>query len=185
MENGYQKIFWGVFLATFNITIGSIKIVPAFVGWLVVLSGVNRLIENYQTISFGAAAKYNKILILTLLLGSLSSLLGAKIIEGSVLFLYYPIFSSIFEVIVIFKVLEGSINYLKSMDEDSLAQEFEAKQRGYTIFWVIVNVVLIIGLTLYSEWLIGFGGLSLIVLRIYVMTSMSRLRKLELIDIED
>lgn len=185
MENGYQKIFWGVFLATFNIRIGSIKIVPAFAGWLVVLSGVNSLIENYQTISFSKAAKYSKLLILTLLLGSLSSLLVGHIFEGSVLFSFYPIISSIFEVLVIFKVLEGSIDYLKSMDEASLAEEFEAKQRGYTIFWIIVNVVLIIGLTLYSGWIIGFGGLSLIILRIYVMATMSRLRKLELSDIED
>ena len=137
MEKGYKNIFWGVFLATFNLNLGFIKIVPAFVGWMVVLSGINCLKESHDIVFFHQASKYNGFLIAFSILGSVLSLIGGWVINNSVIFSYYPIIIGIFEILMVFYILEGSIDHLKSNNEESLSLEFEEKQRSYIILEVI------------------------------------------------
>jgi len=182
MDQGYKRIFWGVFLASFNITLGVIKIVPAFAGWMVVLSGINHIRTNYNNTAFNEAAKYNKYLIGFSLLGSLIDLIGNSTLNSSVIFSYYAVIPNIFELLMLFKIIEGSIDYLKSINEENLSLEFEEKQRTYTIFEIITIIGLIISLTIYNDVLMTITALMAIILRIYIMTMMGKLRKVELKD---
>lgn len=43
--NGLSNAAWGYFFLYFNINLGSINILPAFVGWLLFLSAINKLKE--------------------------------------------------------------------------------------------------------------------------------------------
>ena len=74
MEKGFKNIFWGVFLATFNINFGFIKVLPAFVGWMVLNSGINMLMEEAESESLEKAQKYSKFLVILSIIGGLISL---------------------------------------------------------------------------------------------------------------
>lgn len=52
MSEGYRKIFWGIFIATFNINIGMVKILPSFVGFLIISSGLKLILQEAGTESF-------------------------------------------------------------------------------------------------------------------------------------
>lgn len=183
MGRGYKTIFWGVFLATFNITLGAIKIVPTFVGWMVVLSGINTLREFHESTSFNEGVRYNHYLIIFSLLGGLLSFSSSPLLKSSIIFSYYVMIPNIFELLMVFKILEGSIDYLKSINQEDLSLEFEEKLRGYIIFEIITNIGLIISLTIYNGFLMAITAILAIILRIYIMTMMSRLSKMEVEDL--
>lgn len=46
MNSGLRKIFWGIFFISFHIYLGSIPIIPSFVGWIIILQGLTQL-ENF------------------------------------------------------------------------------------------------------------------------------------------
>ena len=56
MYEGLSKILWGIFIATFNINLGPIKILPAFVGFMVIASGINTIYNEHHIDEF---KKYN------------------------------------------------------------------------------------------------------------------------------
>lgn len=47
-ESGYNKLFWGIIFIIFNINIGPINIMPNFIGYLFILSGINILIHQNE-----------------------------------------------------------------------------------------------------------------------------------------
>lgn len=51
MDQGYRKIFWGLFFVTFYLELSLIKLLPPFVGWLVILWGVGELKEQMENSS--------------------------------------------------------------------------------------------------------------------------------------
>lgn len=41
LESGYRKLFWGYFFIMFHINLGTLQILPSFVGWSMVVVGVS------------------------------------------------------------------------------------------------------------------------------------------------
>ena len=181
MSEGYRKIFWGIFIATFNIKIGIVKILPAFVGFIIISSGINILIEETNIESFKKAKRYSNYTGLLLFLGGVISLSGINL-EANILIQLSPIIYLILELLLFYKVFEGSIESL-SREENTLemVNEFISKQRFYTIASIIINLLLCIGIT-FNLGIQTFGAILLIIIRIFLMTSMSRLKKLYLED---
>ena len=52
MYQGYNRVFWGILFITFHINLGPIRILPAFVGYLFISSGINILYENTKIAQF-------------------------------------------------------------------------------------------------------------------------------------
>lgn len=69
MCNAYKKVFWGIFIATFNINLGIIPIFPAFVGFMVVSSGISSLYDKTNIKAFGRAKVFANILIILTAVG--------------------------------------------------------------------------------------------------------------------
>jgi len=178
MYKGYQKIFWGFFIATFSIIIGFIRIPPPFVGWMVVLSGINILNEGYKTDSFELAAKSSKYLIGLSLLGELISIFSVTSQNRFKLLDFMQIGVLILELLVVYKILEGSIEYLKA-NEIKIYPQYEGSLRNYTIFFVIATILICIGMTLNNSAMV-IGGILAFILRISVMVMMSNLKKLDI-----
>jgi len=178
MEQGYHKIFWGVFITSFNINLKFIKILPAFVGWMVVLSGIKILSESYKTDSFELAAKLSKYLIGLSLLGELISMFSVINLKRFILLDFMLIVVLILELLVVYKILEGSIEYLKA-NEIKIYPQYEGSLRNYTIFFVIATILICIGMTLNNSAMV-IGGILAFILRISVMVMMSNLKKLDM-----
>lgn len=183
MSEGYRKIFWGIFIATFNIKIGIVKILPAFVGFIIISSGINILIEETNIESFKKAKRYSNYTGLLLFLGGVISLSGVNL-EANILIQLLPIIYLTLELLLFYKVFEGSIEKLSYDNNPTLAMlvyEFENKQRFYTISSIIINLFLMFSITF--NWVSQtFAAILLIILRIFLMTSMSRLKNLYLND---
>lgn len=179
MKEGYNKIFWGIFIATFNIKLGPITILPGFVGWMIVLGGVNILSQEYNLDSFEAAKKYLKILVGLTLIGEVLTLFVGESLNNSLLFLYYPILVVTIELLMTYKILEGSIAYLRQNNLDNIALEYEINLRTYTIFYIIATIVFAIAITFNIEYLLIILAISIIILRISLMMMVSRLKKMD------
>ncbi len=182
MDRGYQKIFWGIFLATFNIKFGNVKIVPAFVGWMVVLSAISILQDSHNKVAFEKSERYTKYLILLSLIGSLLDLFGGHSLNRLIIFSYYPVILYVVELLMFYEILNGTISLLESKVPDDIptainSKEIIYKQRTYIKLQIISIIGFIISITTYSELLITVTALFAIIVRIYAMSIMSGLKK--------
>lgn len=181
MSEGYRKIFWGIFIATFNIKLGIVKILPAFVGFIIISSGINILIEETKLESFKKGKLYSNILAFVLFFGGLPALLGANL-ESNIFYQLIPVVYLTLELLLFYKVFEGSIEKLY-IENPEFAKDYESKLNFYIIASIINNVLLCIVLVFnFENILTAFTGIVVLVLRIFLMTSMSRLKKLFLND---
>lgn len=183
MSEGYRKIFWGIFIATFNIKIGIIKILPAFVGVLIISSGINILIEETKIESFNKGKQYSNILAVIMFFGGLLPFLGLNL-ESNILNQLIPIVYLTIELLLFYKVFGSSIEKLYKDKNDDIAKEYESKLSFYIIAMIINNVLLCLVLTFNIENLLtAISSIGALILRIFLMTSMSRLKNLYLNDI--
>src|SRR5690554_3222698 len=127
MTVGYKRIFWGIFIATFNITIGIITILPAFVGWIVVLTGLSELKENSPGEDFSGPRISAMILVVASLGGEVLSLLGSSNVESFLPLLFYPLFVIAIEFVVFHKILEVSVHNFNAMDQQETVDRYIAK----------------------------------------------------------
>lgn len=177
MVKGYKNIFWGVFIATFNINLAFIKILPAFIGWIIVHNGIIILMEEFKTQSFEKAIKYSKYLIVLSIIGEFLSLFAGISINSIVLFSYFPVVTAIIELLMIFYIIDGSIEYFKEIEEEIYATQYEINLKTYTIFFVIEIILMCIGLML-NNILLTIAVILAIILRISVMVMINNLKKL-------
>lgn len=179
MDKGYQNIFWGLFIISFNITLGIIKILPAFVGWMVILSGINILSEEFKSESFEVAAKYSGYLIALSLAGGALTLFGGSTINSSIILSFYPIIVMIFELLMAYKVLEGTIEYLRLKSLDEIAIDYEKNLRTYIVFYIIFTLSFCIALSLNLGYLLTITAICALILRISLMGMINRMKKLD------
>lgn len=177
MEKGYNKLFWGLFITTFNITIGMITILPAFIGWIIIFSGLSELQEE----SFSSDLSKPKIivtfLILTSLLGGLLPFVGGIYIDRVLNFRFYPIMILVLEFILFHKILEESVQNFYALKRQDLGVNYTQKDRSYMVFMGTAMVLMIISLTtnFYGFYLLGLG--MVILTTIYLLTVLYSLSK--------
>ena len=63
MNSGYNKIFWGFIFLIFHINLGSIKLLPDFISYMVIYFGIKELIDQYKLESLKQSANCASILI--------------------------------------------------------------------------------------------------------------------------
>lgn len=178
MLEGYNKIFWGIFITTFNIKFGPIKILPAFVGLLVVSNGLNKLYEESKLELFHKTQNIGLLTASMSFIGGVADYFSNGPISYSLSTSIWMVVYNVVELILFFKTLESSIEYLDSNNYPDLANEYLEKQRTYTIFSVI-NISLLGFTLLYNiKILMFFVPFIGVILRIYMMVLINRLKKL-------
>lgn len=176
MTEGYKRIFWGILIATFNMKIGIITILPAFVGWIVVMVGLSELKENAHKGDFSKPWISAMVLVATSLGGGLSLLGGSN--TGSFLpLLFYPVFLIAIELIVFHKVLEVSVHNFNTMDRQESVKKYIGKDRIYIILTGISMILLVISLTINHEGAGVIGTVMAMISRIYLLTVINSLSK--------
>ena len=63
MTTGYNKIFWGFIFLTFHINLGSIKLLPDFISYIIIYFGIKELLEEYNLGSLKKASNCDSVLI--------------------------------------------------------------------------------------------------------------------------
>ena len=64
MKQGYKKIFWGFLIVLFNINIGPVNILPDFLGYFIIGSGLSVIQGEFENKSLKKANKVAKLLFL-------------------------------------------------------------------------------------------------------------------------
>ena len=177
MDKGYHKIFWGLIILSFYINLGPIKILPAFVGWLTILGGINILVQEYHSESFEISAKYSKVLVGLSIIGGLISLFAASYLNNSIVFSYFPIVIVILELLMVNKILEGSIERLKEDELEVNALELEGSQRTYTILFTISTIGIIVAITFNIGYLLTIVAIFSLLIRFFAMGMINNLKK--------
>ncbi|MCR1972055.1 hypothetical protein [Clostridium cochlearium] len=178
MYNEYNKIFWGIFIATFNIKLGSVKILPAFIGYIIILSGISSLYKITHIESFNKSKTFAIIISIITILGEFIEFLSIK---SNNLFLFNEIcivFSSVMELLMFYNLFNASIEYFNNNNQWDLAYETIKKLKFYIIVSVLNIIFLNFTLVFYITFLNIIVPITLIILRIYIMKLIYRFKNM-------
>jgi len=184
MAEGYKKIFWGILISTFHVTIGMLTILPPFIGWIVVLTGISVLEEQKSDEMFSSPKKGMLVLIILSLGGIFLSFLGNHNMENYIPIMFLPLIAEAVELIVFHKILEASVHYFIERDQHETANIYISKDKTYIIIMAITFLLTVISITFNLTTMNMIGAVAFIISRIYLLTAMSALRKEEY-EVED
>lgn len=178
MAEGYRRIFWGILVATFNISIGPLKILPAFVGWLMVMSGLSRFEESFEEQDYALIRRKTLVLVLLSLGGAILTFTGYGELGHQPLLLFMPLVVMIAELVVFHGILALSAERLMRDHRQKQAEEMIGKDRTYLVLMGLSLVLLVGALTFGHRGVSFFAAILGIASRIYLLVTMSYLRKI-------
>lgn len=177
MEIAFRKMFWGLIIATFSINFGIITIFPTFVGWIIVLSGLSGLIDEFSDKQFfTASCSVIALILLSLVEGVLSFSQDPSWLTGTA-FLFYPVMMSIIELTAFHKIIEASADRFKVHNQVSNSFKFNRKDRLYLVLMGLSMILLTAALVVNDETLLFFGLISTLIPRVYILGVLSGLSK--------
>ncbi len=175
MAEGYRIIFWGILFITFHINLGPIPILPNFVGYIIVLRGIDHLQREFPSINFKRAHDTSMLLTILSVIGFL--LIWAP--QQSIIMSYSSLLFSVLEVLLVYYILEGSIEKLLALDSKTLADDYRREQRIYTVLMTIYVIGMCITITIAESSSIAVAILFIgICLRIWLMMILGRLKRI-------
>lgn len=159
MTPGFKKLFWGFLIVNISLSVGLIPVLPAFVGWLVILDALADLEEHIprQDLRF---VFISVIVLLILSFGELFQLFGSDLTVISQLLQFLPIIVLLIELSAFHKLLEAVVRQYDRKNRIEKRDKIVAKDKWYLLlmggaaaslaFSIIVNTipVFIIGVVL-------------------------------------
>jgi hypothetical protein len=185
MFKGLNKIFWGFVLITFHINLGMFQMLPNFMGWGFIASGIYCLYHTYENEKFMISGR---LAVVTAILSGVSLLFtlpnnGSDIV--SPLLIAFTVLFSILELFVIFFLFDGYIDYLSAENNLELVSYFTSQLRYYIILLIIDIILECLVLTFqYNVLSIYVLGLAFI-LRLWLFILISHLKKLHQDEVEE
>lgn len=178
MYNGYNKMFWGVLITSFNINLGPINILPNFIGFLLIVSGLNTLYQESSFAGFNNISSMSMIVALLSFIGGIIGWFRLGMTNYSFLNIIWSIGFITIEFMFFFKVLEASIECLQENNYDELKERYILKLRNYAIFTLIIILSLGISLILNLETYQAILVVPAFALKIYLITIIYGLRNI-------
>lgn len=178
MNDGYKRIFWGIFFITFHINIG-IQILPVFIGLLIVVNGISKLEIEFHTNKFKQASNFAFIAAFLSFTGSALGQFGDHVFNASILQFFMLTGFSILELLMEYRILDGSIEYMILCNDLKKADIYTNVTKKYIIFFMIYISLQCIFLTIASDNVLLINSLFAIFLRIWFMQIMSSLKNLD------
>lgn len=178
MYNGLTKIFWGIFIATFSINLPPIKILPEFVGFIVISSGINSIYNLYNADEFRKALDFSRILIAISLLGGLVNLFTQETYEYYLVLQLWPVVFMTIELVMFYYLFAGFESYLNEIGEGEIAKGLVENSRIYIIIFIIDLMIISFVQVLNISGLNTICAIVLIILRVSLMLNFGALRKI-------
>jgi hypothetical protein len=175
MHQGYITIFWGIFFSTFHINIGMLQILPAFVGWLIVANGIQSLSNKSPSDSFHKAHNFALIMVVVCIIGPLSTWMEADYL----IFDFMPVILSIFELPMIYYLLEGSMEHLQLKENGNTDIDFVGTRKTYMIIFLINTILTCFAITIASPGMMMVVAMIGIFLILWLMQIVHTLKKLQ------
>lgn len=177
MQDGYRKVFWGLFITTFNIKLGIITILPAFVGWILVSSGLSELNNQTKEGDFSRPYTLAMILIIITLFNSLITVLGGSQIRNSISISYYPLLIMAIELVVFHSMLAAAIHNFQALGLVDFVEKYIRKDRTYIILMGLSMTMLILALTMLDDVTVFLAVALAVITRVYLLYVISSIRE--------
>lgn len=188
MEKGYKKIFWGFLITIFNINIGPVNLLPNFIGYYFIGSGLNLIYEEFENDNFKRANTISNFLMAySLIMGIIYYAINDNIIGTGI---YgrpaYTIINSILTTLIIsvilimtIKIISGTIDlYLHwGMNDEAIA--LINKQRKYLILSLIGILLTTLVPNIINEYLITGMAIYLLIINLYFVAIIRDVKLLE------
>ncbi len=177
MRDGYNKIFCSVIIATFSINLGAFQILPAFIGWMVVSSGLSMLEEDSESIEYDRPKLISYILIGATLVGSIITLFQSGQINPSIPLLFYPMIVMIVELSMFHRIFEAAVRDFTALDKRDLAELYTGKDRAFIMLSGASIILVTVSIFLNLVTVAFFAGIFALIARIYLLTAIRSLGK--------
>lgn len=177
MYEGLNKIFWGIFIATFNIRLGPIQILPSFIGFMILSSGINTIYIEHHTVEFKKALDFSRIVIVLALFGGLIDFFTQRTHQYNLILQIWPIILMTAELLMFYNFFMGIIKHFNSIGNLEVSERIIGSSRLYMIIFII-NISALSFIMLFN-----LGGLNtllaivFVILRISLMIMVSGLKK--------
>lgn len=176
MEKGYKKMFWGFLITIFDINLGHINILPDFIGYYIMGSGIYILYSEFKNDNFKRANTLANVLMsYSLIMGVAEYAISANII-GSGLYEHpaYTIVNFILSIVISSAILIMTFNIISGIIDLYLHREMEDeaiilinKQKNYTILTVTGLLLIAVSLNISNEYFITASAIFLIAVNLY------------------
>lgn len=178
MYEGYNRIFWGIFISTFHINLGPVQIFPAFVGFLMIVSGLNLLYEESALERFKGVKSWGILTASLSFIGGLVYFFTQSDTRFLFLNIIWTIGFAITQFTLFFKVIEVSIEYLEIGIYEDLKEKYILKLRKYTVFMILNIIFISLSLIFHLQTFFTMGAIIAVILNIYVMTMIYEFREI-------
>lgn len=176
MYQGYRRIFWGIFFTTFHITIGNLQILPSFIGYLVIHSGIKCVIEEFECDNL---RKASNITVLATVVAIISGLLDLGLIESfqtSEFSLVWLATVSVLELLYVYYLLSGSVELLEQYKLTEMAESYTSKIKIFIVLYSIFAIAGIVGITFDYDVSLTFFAIAIVIIKIWLMMMISALK---------
>lgn len=173
MFSGYRTIFWGLFVITFHINFITIPILPAFVGYMIMSSGVGKLQEEFASENFNKARMMAQFMAI---LGVLSFFL-LWVPEQYFLLSFLPVVYSVMELYFTYHLVEGSADHFRAEEKTEREMNYKSELGTYMVFSILFIIALCISITVADQTMIIIVAIVGVLLRIWLMAMMGRLKR--------
>lgn len=176
MSIAYKRMFWGIIIATFRITVGKITILPSFIAWILVLTGIS-LLGEYFPKGVLYKLRISAVILIVASFGELIFPFLSVSFESVFLTSLHVLLVIAIEFVVIHNILRISISNFLEMGDLETFNKYIDKDRTYMILMGIAMVFLALSFT-FNHNIIGFIGIAMFfITRIYVLTVIWSLSK--------
>ena len=186
MERGYEKIFWGILISLFDINLGPVNILPDFIGYFIIGSGIYKLYEGFENKDFKTADSLANFLVVYSLFMSVlnygfsNNLIGTDLNSHPIKIVIdfgLSIFVSSLILIMAFNIISGSITLFLIREQNDEASDLEKTQRKYTVLFISGLILEGISFNISNEYFVFAWKIYMILVILYFAKIVSSIRK--------
>lgn len=180
MKKGFDDIFYGFLIISFRINIGGIRILPGFLGALLIFLGLSKISKISDINSFKKAKNISFVLFLAYILSDILEYINSIQIIDTMLTGTYMVMMNTLGMIAFYYIFEAIIEYYNENDLDQLASDTKLNQTLYLIM-EFINIILINFIMFFNKLYLSFvvWPLSILIL-ICLLGVLSQTRKVKL-----
>lgn len=177
MYKGFNKIFWGfVFLSIAIISIGSVRIPPFFISWIIILSGVNEVLAIENEEKFKTLKKLLITMILITFLQEILKFVNLPILNNRS-FAILLFFVQLVDLVIYYYIMEGSKEIIEK-DNMYLVQSMDVTLRNIIVSYTIFMLLIIVALLVESVELFMFSVFGFLIIRVVFVYWVRKIRNL-------
>lgn len=147
MTPGFKKLFWGFLIVNISLSAGLIPVLPAFVGWLIILDALADLEEQIPRQDLRFVFK-SVMVLLVFSFGELFQLFGSDVTGISLLLQFLPIIVLLIELSAFHKLLEAVVRQYDRKNRIEKRDKAVAKDKWYLLLMGIAAATLALSVSL-------------------------------------